>query len=188
MDESTTAFKSHNLPDPISRTNIDLYSKRVFSNTEKYNIWELFTNDLLQPKHYPSASEADEEIRSIQDLIRVFEHWKSQLSNDKISLVDFCRIIERNTLQSDIQDYRVNLIQRYKRLINEIEESKTNLPNFEVESSNADASNELNDPDIISSASSMQTNSISSEVENKLKLRKEFALKKRKLLLNEQSP
>ncbi|KAK9173572.1 Uncharacterized protein cmbei_3002610 [Cryptosporidium meleagridis] len=162
-----------------------LNRKSIFSNNERYNLWDLFSSNFLSFKFYPSRNEIEEELKSIHEMIKIFENWKSLISIKKMSLFDFCKTIEKFTFHTETQDYRLRTVYKYKSFKSGI---VSNMSNYEFRPINfkehADQRNIVSDQnDDSKSIKPNQNLDTSCGIEKRLKAKRELALKRRKLLL-----
>ncbi|OII74227.1 uncharacterized protein cubi_01071 [Cryptosporidium ubiquitum] len=152
---------------------IKLDRKLIFSSSEKHNLWEFFSNNFLLFKFYPSGIEIEKELESMHKMIKIFENWKSLISAKKMSLIDFCKAIEKFTFHAETQDYRLKAIYKYKSLRKEVDSRKHSLKSDIVNDQIPDLKSETLNQNLGKGCG----------IEEKLKTRRELALKRRKLLL-----
>ncbi|EAK89061.1 hypothetical protein [Cryptosporidium parvum Iowa II] len=162
-----------------------LNKKLIFSSNERNNLWDLFSSNFLLFKFYPSGNEIEEELKSIHEMIKVFENWKSLISTKKMSLFDFCKTIEKFTFHTETQDYRLRTVFNYKSIKSGMHSNMSNYEFRPISSKeHTDQRNIVGDQnDDSKSINSNQNLDTSCGIEEKLKAKRELALKRRKLLL-----
>ncbi|KAH8583808.1 uncharacterized protein ELE39_001554 [Cryptosporidium sp. chipmunk genotype I] len=165
---------------------VKLNRKLIFSSNEKNNLWDFFSSNFLLFKFYPSGSEIEEELKSIHEVIKVFENWKSLISTKRMSLFDFCKTIEKLTFHAETQDYRLRAVFKYKSIKKEMNFNFSSSKLRSINSKEHADQNEIASDQNSSSKSEEPNQNLegSSEIEEKLRIRRELALKRRKLLLN----
>ncbi|KAJ1607654.1 hypothetical protein OJ253_2267 [Cryptosporidium canis] len=182
-----TLGNMENAHQPVLNPTITLDRKHIFSN-DKHNLWELFSERFLSFTLYPLKNDTPEEIKSVHEVMKIFENWRSLLSTKKMSLVDFCKVIEKLSFHIEAQDYRLKAIYKYKSIKKNMisNQSSTELrpnPNYSVQrnykldSKTTDLGHNENQQSLESSYGIIEM----------LNTKRELALKKRKLLLTERA-
>lgn len=185
MDSNiTTLGNTENSHETTPNPTVKLDRRFIFSSNEKHNLWELFSNSLLLFKPYPSVDDIEEEVKSIHEIIGVFEEWKSQISAKKMSLSDFCKSIEKFTFHAETQDYRLRAIHKYKLLKKNMNFNSSNKKPEPAKSEDG-AHNDLPDDQVSDLKFSENYRGLEGDhgIREMLNAKRELALKKRKLLL-----
>lgn len=172
MNNNNISENIEHFQQKIISPTVKFNGKLIFSSNEKNNLWEFFSNHFLSFKFYPLGSEIEEELNSIHKMIKIFENWKSTVSTKKMSLIDFCKTIEKYTLHTQTQDYRLRALYKYKSIRKVDSERHTgrskmvndHVPDLKLDNPNQNLESKCG-------------------IDEKLKARREMALKRRKLLL-----
>lgn len=179
----TTPGNTENVHQTAINPTIKLDRRLIFSSNEEHNIWEMFSSNLLSFKHYPSGNDIEEEVKSVHEIIRIFENWKSQISTKKMSLFDFCKAIEKLSFHTETQDYRLRAIHKYKLLKRGMNSNMSSKQPDQINSKGDIHSDMLDQMSALKSAGDKQSLESDSGIREMLNARRELALKKRRLLL-----
>ncbi|KAL7068664.1 hypothetical protein ACR3K2_08230 [Cryptosporidium serpentis] len=78
-------------------------------------LFSLFSSTFLNFKYYPQIYDEYHELNSLQHLLKIFEQWSFSVYPFNLCLDDFAKLVERASLGGDMQDYRLELIYKYKQ-------------------------------------------------------------------------
>ncbi|OII76557.1 hypothetical protein cand_000780 [Cryptosporidium andersoni] len=78
-------------------------------------LFSLFSSTFLNFKYYPQIYDEYHELNSLQHLLKIFEQWSFSVYPFNLCLDDFAKLVERASLSGDMQDYRLELIYKYKQ-------------------------------------------------------------------------
>ncbi|KAH8742052.1 hypothetical protein FG386_003554 [Cryptosporidium ryanae] len=170
------------------KPNFKISRENLFRSADKDNIWDLFTDNFSEFKEYPCNDSMEEEVKSLLHIIKTFEDWKSKTYPLNVTMNDFLKFLERHTVNTDAQDYRIKAIQKYIKTNKNTQFTTEKMspvhgkPHMKIKKD----SDNLN-PYFKSENSNVciaQNNSDSNSIDDLLKRKKEIALNRRRILLN----